>query len=87
MKIPRLARKGKAFYYVTSTAPRRWIPLGSDYAAALAKWAELEARPQASTIASLWARFRAERQDIRPNTRRSYERAVALLQVPEDARR
>lgn len=43
---PRMAQKGKAYYYVTSTTPRRWIPLGSDLAEARRQWAELENGPR-----------------------------------------
>jgi len=40
---PRMSQKGKAYYYVTSEGgKRKWLPLGSDKAAALSKWAELE---------------------------------------------
>jgi integrase len=42
---PHMAQKGRQLYYVTTTAPRRWIPLGSDYPKALIKWAELEGEP------------------------------------------
>lgn len=43
---PRMAQKGKAYYYVTSTTPRRWLPLGSDLGEARRKWAELENGPR-----------------------------------------
>lgn len=52
---PHLAQKGRSFYYVTNGA-RRWIPLGSDYALALAQWARLEGKPvpvQSRTFAAL----------------------------------
>lgn len=45
---PRLRRKGRAYYFVTSAKPRRWIPLGSDLAAALRQWADLAGKPSAS---------------------------------------
>ena len=80
MKLPRLARKGRAYYYVTSTAPRRWIPLGSDHAAALAKWAEIEGRPQGSTVAALWARFAAVLPERAENTRRNYARCWKAIE-------
>ncbi len=34
--------KGGAYYYVTSTLPRKWIKLGADLAKARIKWAEIE---------------------------------------------
>jgi len=43
---PRMAQKGSAYYYVTSTKPRRWIPLGSDLTEARRKWADLENGPR-----------------------------------------
>lgn len=39
---PRLHRKGDAYYYVTSTEPRRWIKMGKDLAEAKLAWAKLE---------------------------------------------
>jgi integrase len=53
---PHMRQAGKAFYYDTQARPRKWIPLGSDYAKALAAWARLEGRPvpvQAETFAAL----------------------------------
>lgn len=39
---PRLHAKGGAYYYVTSSTPRKWLPLGTDLAKARLKWAEIE---------------------------------------------
>lgn len=50
---PRMSRKGEAFYYVTNTKPRQWIPLGSDLAAARVKWAELENGPKDESMLSV----------------------------------
>ncbi|MDR3300320.1 MAG: tyrosine-type recombinase/integrase [Candidatus Accumulibacter sp.] len=50
---PRLHKKGKAYYYVTSTKPRQWIPLGSDLPAARVKWAELENGPKDESLLSV----------------------------------
>ena len=47
---PRMHQKGGAFYYVTSTTPRRWLPLGSDIADARLKWAEIENGPKDASI-------------------------------------
>lgn len=34
--------KGETYYHVTSTAPRKWTPLGSNRARALLDWARME---------------------------------------------
>jgi integrase len=34
--------KGERYYYVTSTTPRKWTPLGKDRARALLEWARIE---------------------------------------------
>lgn len=40
-------RGQKVFYYLdTGGKPRKEIPLGSDYAAAVAKWSELTSHPE-----------------------------------------
>ena len=39
---PSLHVKGKWHYHVTSTAPRKWTPLGADRARALLEWARIE---------------------------------------------
>ena len=41
---PRIHRKGDAFYYVTSTTPRQWIPLGKDLSEAKVLWADIEGK-------------------------------------------
>ena len=47
---PRMQRKGNALYYVASTKPRVWIPLGSDMAKARLLWAEYENGPRDDTL-------------------------------------
>lgn len=47
MRFPRLRRKGKAWYYDTQAKPRKWIPLGSDEAAAMAQYRKLHQPPGA----------------------------------------
>jgi integrase len=39
---PRLHLKRSSYFYVTTTSPRRWIPLGSDLSVARLEWARLE---------------------------------------------
>lgn len=50
---PHMGQKGKAYYYVTNDRPRRWIPLGSDYVAALIAWAKHEGEPVPETARTL----------------------------------
>jgi hypothetical protein len=64
---PRLRQIGHAFYFATFTRPRRWIALGSERGAALARWAVLYAEgtggtvpPVAGTFAAVADRYRAE---------------------------
>lgn len=66
---PRLrARQRRAktwYYYDCGGKPRKEIPLGSDYLAALRKWAELEAAGHSSaaapaTFSALWERYQRE---------------------------
>lgn len=61
---PRIRAKGGRFYYDTQATPRKWIPLGADYAAALVKWAELEGRgftaSTAPTVRMAADRYRRE---------------------------
>lgn len=60
-------RKGR-YYYDTQARPRKEIPLGADYAAALVKWAELEGKGKmlpASTLPTFqMAAHRYEREVI-----------------------
>ncbi len=39
---PRMHRKGKSYYYVTISTPRKWIALGNDLVRARLEWARLE---------------------------------------------
>lgn len=61
---PRIRAKGGRFYYDTQAKPRKWIPLGADYAQALVKWAELEGRgftaSTAPTVRMAAERYRRE---------------------------
>lgn len=56
---PRMSRKGKAFYYVPSVKPRKWVSLGADKPKALLKWAELEGKGSGRTIADALDRYLA----------------------------
>lgn len=84
-KIPHLERKGGAFYYVSGTGDRKWIPLGSDYSFALIKWAELEGRTQSSTFADLFRWFMADAK-LAKETRKNYlAHGAAIIRVFGDA--
>ena len=45
---PRMRRKGNAYYYAHNGTPRRWEALGTDFAVALRRWAELAGQPAAA---------------------------------------
>ena len=83
---PRMAQKGKAYYYVTSTTPRKWIPLGQNLNQARLKWAELEQEPidnKDKTFAVIAERYRREvlRQKA-PRTQKDYLKELdRLVQV------
>jgi len=58
--FPRLRQKGKAFYFDTQEKPRRWIPLGSDPAAAMTKYRRLILREgNIGTVARLLSDYLA----------------------------
>lgn len=87
---PRLHRKRRGqkvyFYYVTSTTPRRWVPLGTDKRKALAEYARLEAADSAAiagTFAALLDLYLAQGMThLAAATQRSYQKmAPALRQV------
>jgi integrase len=54
---PRLRRKGRAFYFDTLQYPRKWIPLGSDEASAIAEYERLlraEKSPSNTVSRMMW---------------------------------
>lgn len=84
-------RKGR-FYYDTQEKPRREIPLGGDYAAALVKWAELEGADLKKattqpTLGMAWERYKSEVLPGKaPRTQAdNLEEAAHLLAVFKDA--
>ena len=91
---PHMAQKGNAYYYVTSTQPRKWIPLGQDLNQARLKWADLEQEPldrKDKTFAVIAERYRREvlRQKA-PRTQQDYLKALERLvgvfgHIPIDA--
>lgn len=77
MKRPGLRRKGRAWYYDAGGKPRRWIPLGSDEAAALRAYAKLaeQAKPERGTVDAMLAAYLASpRSPIAAGTVRNYRR-------------
>lgn len=59
-------RKGR-FYYDTQGKPRREIPLGADYGAALVKWAELEGQSTPSESPTFNMAAKRYRLEVIPN--------------------
>jgi len=47
---PGLHMKGERYYHVTSTAPRKWTPLGKNRARALLDWARIEGEEPDPTV-------------------------------------
>jgi integrase len=81
---PHMAKKGRSYYYVTNT-PRRWLPLGNDWPAALAQWAKYEGKPipeEARNFSQVAKWYRTEIiEKIRsPATRRDATRELASLE-------
>ena len=73
---PRMYKKGKALYYVTSTTPRKWIPLGSDLEKARILWAEYENGPKEENLLSnlIDAWFATDKfKALAPSSRICYE--------------
>lgn len=71
--LPRgMTRKGKYFYHVTTSGPRKWTPLGKDRALALLAWARLEGAepdPSVKTFEAIAQRY--ERQVLPLKARRT----------------
>jgi hypothetical protein len=60
---PRLHLSDGAYYYVTTSKPRRWIPLGKDRVAALVEWARIEGQRQPAEVGTLkaaWVKYERE---------------------------
>lgn len=57
---PQLRRKGRAWYFDTQERPRRWIPLGTDEAAALRRYRDLvDRKGQPGTVDRMLADYLA----------------------------
>jgi len=53
VKLPNFHKKGDAYYYVRGTAPRKWIPLGSNLALAIRRYDRMKAKGPAGTLGDL----------------------------------
>jgi integrase len=75
---PHMHAKGRAFYY-----GRKWVPLGSDFAAALKRYAELHGTLQAGTVATFTDAANHYRAHVLKTkavkTQREYERQLKRL--------
>ena len=78
---PRMHRRRNAYYFVTKG---KWIPLGSDIAAAKRQWAELEGKSiplELNTISAVFARYRKEVLPLKAvRTQRDNEKELKLLE-------
>lgn len=82
---PRMHRKGDQFYYVTSTRPRKWIPLGADLNEARRQWAVLEGQVEDPADRSFAVIARRYRREVIPTkamqTQRGNERELEMLEL------
>lgn len=77
---PRMARKGKAFYYVPSVGDRKWLALGADKPKALLRWAELEGKSGGRTIADALDKYLAfHLEGLAENTQLSYRQSAKSI--------
>jgi integrase len=87
---PRMHRKGRSYYYVTSTGgKRKWIKLSDVYTEALAKWAELEgSTPSGETVEQAIDRYLVEGLPLKAEkTQREYSRQAGKLRAIWGGRR
>jgi integrase len=79
---PRMHVKSGAFYYVTSTTPRKWIALGRDLAQARIKWAEIEnGAASSSSISRLIDAWLAQPNELAASTMRCYLSIASQLRA------
>ncbi|MEW6057975.1 MAG: tyrosine-type recombinase/integrase [Bdellovibrionota bacterium] len=81
---PRMTIKGKSYYHVSTTIPRKWTNLGKDLSVAKRLWAELEGEliePDIKTFSGIAARYRKEVFPTKaPLTQRDNERELSRLE-------
>ena len=82
---PRMTIKGKSYYHVSTTIPRKWTNLGKDLSVAKRLWAELEGEitePDTSTFSGIAARYRKEVFPTKaPRTQRDNEIELRRLEL------
>jgi len=80
---PRMHRKGKTYYHVSTTIPRKWTKLDRDIGIAKRLWADIEGEqhnPQDHTFNALVARYRKKVLPTKaPQTQRDNEKELARL--------
>lgn len=80
---PRMHEKAGMFYYVTSTAPRKWIKLDADKGKAQVMWAEIESGGSSggSNFPAVLQRWIGTDQYIKlsPATKKTYQTLINLL--------
>jgi integrase len=81
----RRQRSGKLYYYYdTGNKPRREIPLGDDYVAAVRKWSELEIDAKPRHVELITFRYAAEiyqKEALRDNQPKTQKEKLAQLKV------
>lgn len=81
---PRMHIKCGMHYYVTTSLPRKWIPLGKDLNEARKKWAELEAGTDISdrlaTLLDVWAESESF-SELSANTQKMYRSVIKQLKI------
>jgi integrase len=76
-----MTKKGKNFYHVTTSGPRKWTPLGQDRAIALMLWARIEGQAPDPTVKTFEAiALRYEREVIPTKARRTQRDNLMELQ-------
>jgi integrase len=80
---PRMHLKGKTYYHVSTTTPRKWTKLDRDIALAKRLWADIEGEqhnPQDYTFNGIVTRYRKEVLPTKaPQTQRDNEKELARL--------
>lgn len=78
---PRMHKKGDMHYYVTTTIPRKWIPLDKDLPRAKVMWAQIEAKDTTdrfSDALDAWISSEAY-SELAPLTKKTYSSIVLQL--------
>lgn len=82
---PSLHLKGERYYHVTSTAPRKWTPLGRDRARALLEWARIEGAepdPNVRTFEVIALRYEREVMPTKaPRTQKDNQKELDRLRA------